>query len=172
MRERPTVRVLLIGPDKRILLIRFHDARLNGAQVFWATVGGGRDPGESIADAALREIREETGLTDVTLGPAVWRDDVVITVDGEPIYFRETYVVAHAPTTELTFDGWTGLEREVIKDMRWFTVTEIAAATEQVYPEILVAWLPDILAARYPAEPYWIPREAHERAAPNPTDQE
>jgi 8-oxo-dGTP pyrophosphatase MutT (NUDIX family) len=172
MRERPTVRVLLLGPDKRILLIRFHDDRLNGAKVFWATVGGGRDPGESVTDAALREIREETGLTDVTLGPVVWWDDVVITVDGEPVFFRETYIVAHAPTTELTFDGWTDLEREVIKDMRWFTVPEIKAATEQVYPEVLAAWLPDILAGNYPDQPYWIPREAHERAAPILTDME
>ncbi|HEY1708634.1 MAG TPA: NUDIX domain-containing protein, partial [Rhizomicrobium sp.] len=123
MRERPTVRVLLLGPDKRILLIRFHDLRLNGAKVFWATVGGGLDPGESVAEGALREIAEETGLTDVTLGPTVWKDDVVIVaMDGEPYFFRETYIVAFAKTTALTFEGWTDVEREVIKDMRWFTV--------------------------------------------------
>jgi 8-oxo-dGTP pyrophosphatase MutT (NUDIX family) len=172
MRERSTVRVLLLGPDKRILLIRFHDERLNSATVFWATVGGGIDPGESVPDAALREIREETGLIDVTLGPVVWRDEVVIIIDREPVYFRETYIVAFAKTAALSFEGWTNLEREVIKEMRWFTVPEIMAATEQVYPETLAEWLPDILAGRYPSEPRWLPREPLEREAPIPTDLE
>ncbi len=163
MRERPTVRVLLIGPDKRILLIRFHDARLNFGSAFWATVGGGLDPGESVTDGALREIAEETGLRDVTLGPVVWKDDVVIQVDGAPVMFRETYIVAFAKTTDLTFDGWTELEREVIQDMRWWTVPEIAAVTEQVYPELLAEWLPDILEGRYPDMVREIPRTEEER---------
>ncbi len=166
MRERPTVRVLLLAPDSRVLLIRFHDARLNGATVFWATVGGGLDPGESLAEGALREIREETGLSNITLGPVVWNDDVVIVVDGEPVFFREQYIVAWTAETNLTFEGWTELEREVIKDMRWWTVAEIAAATEQVYPEVLAQWLPDILARKYPAEVREIPRAEHERREP------
>src|SRR5690348_8278606 len=112
MRERNTVRVLLIGPDKRILLLRFHEPRMNGGVPFWATVGGGVDPGESVADAALREIREETGLSDVTLGPIVWADDVVIVFDREPWFFHETYVVAHARDVTLNRDGWTELEQQ------------------------------------------------------------
>lgn len=166
MRERPTVRVLLIAPDKRILLFRFHDPRLSGATVFWATVGGGIDPGESVTEAALREIREETGLTGVKLGPAVWQDDHVVAIDGEPMLFRETYIVAFTATTTLNVDGWTDLEREVIREMRWFAVQEIPACAEQVYPEILAEWLPDILAERYPAALHIIPRADHERVAP------
>jgi 8-oxo-dGTP pyrophosphatase MutT (NUDIX family) len=160
MRERPTVRVLLLGPDDRILLIRFHDRRLNDAKVFWATVGGGLDPGEGVVDGALREIREETGLTDVTLGPVVWKDDVVIVVDGEPLFFREQYIVARTDTTTLSSDEWTDLEREAITELRWWTVEEIREATEQVYPELLADWLPEIIAGKYPAEPRVILRTA------------
>jgi|SRR6185312_122974 len=167
MRDRPTVRVLLLGPDKRILMIRFHDPRLNSGAPFWGTVGGGLDAGESVTDGALREIAEETGLNDVRLGPVVWKDDVVIVTDAEPLFFRETYVVAHALTTALATDGWTQLERDAIKEMRWFSVAEIAAETEQVYPEVLAAWLPDVLEGRYPFAPREIPREPHERQAPS-----
>ncbi len=34
----------------------------------WSTVGGGVEPGESPAEAAKREVREETGL-EIELGP-------------------------------------------------------------------------------------------------------
>ena len=166
MLERPTVRVLLIAPDERILLFRFHDPRLSGATVFWATVGGGIDPGEGVVEAALREIREETGLPDVTLGPIVWQDDHVVAINGEPTLFRESYIVAFASTTALDIGGWTDLEREVIQEFRWFTVPEIVACSEQVYPEILAEWLPEILAGHYPVALREIPRAPHERIAP------
>src|SRR5262245_58297406 len=125
MRERPTVRVLLVGPDNRLLLLRFDDPRCNKAKPFWATVGGGLDADESVEQGALREIREETGLTEVELGPVVWRDDVVIVTDDIPLFFHETYIVARTRATVLTREGWTELEREVISDMRWWTVAEI-----------------------------------------------
>ncbi len=158
MRERPTVRVLLIGPDNRLLLLRFEDTRLNEGKVFWATVGGGLEDGESVADGARREILEETGLGDAVLGPVVWLDDVVIRIDGEPVFFRESYIVAHARTTALSFHGWTDLEREVIKEMRWFAADEIASWPEKIYPDVLAEWLPEILAGNYPRKPKRIPR--------------
>ncbi len=158
MRERPTVRVLLIGPDNRLLLLRFEDKRLNEGKVFWATVGGGLEGDESVAEGAVREIMEETGLTDAVLGPVVWVDDVVIRIDGEPVFFRESYIVARTRAGTLSSAGWTELERAVIKDARWWTVPEIAAAAERIYPHVLAEWLPEILAGNYPHEPKRIPR--------------
>ena len=66
MHERETARVLLIRPDRRILLVRFEDQRvLPKFRHFWATVGGALEAGETVEQGALREIEEETGL--------VWR---------------------------------------------------------------------------------------------------
>jgi 8-oxo-dGTP pyrophosphatase MutT (NUDIX family) len=48
--------------DDRLLLARHVDGGL------WSTVGGSVDPDESPADAALRELMEETGLVAETIG--------------------------------------------------------------------------------------------------------
>jgi ADP-ribose pyrophosphatase YjhB (NUDIX family) len=159
MRERPTVRVLLIGPDQRILLVRFLDPRLNRGKVFWATVGGALDPDETVEAGARRETLEETGLTDIELGPVVWTDDPIIKVGDEKVQFRETYIVARTKGGALSHDGFTAEEKDAITELRWWTVDDIRAAEEQVYPEILADWLPDILAARYPSMPRKVPRQ-------------
>jgi 8-oxo-dGTP pyrophosphatase MutT (NUDIX family) len=56
---RPTVRVLLIDPEDRVLLVRSLDEQGLG---FWFPPGGGVDAGESLEDAAVRELAVETGL--------------------------------------------------------------------------------------------------------------
>src|ERR1700722_2782481 len=95
MRERLTARVLLLDPAGRILLMK---GRLPGRPAgpeFWYSVGGGVDEGETLAQAAAREIVEETGLTDAVLGPTVWRDEVILhDIDGEERLFKQYYVVA------------------------------------------------------------------------------
>lgn len=52
-----TVGVLVVGPSDRVLLIRTH--KWNDR---WGVPGGKIGYGERMADAARRELREETGL--------------------------------------------------------------------------------------------------------------
>ena len=53
----PSVNVVVENADGHILLIRRSD---NGN---WALPGGAIDIGESVAEAAVREVEEETGIT-------------------------------------------------------------------------------------------------------------
>jgi hypothetical protein len=46
---------------------------------------------------------------------------------------------------------WAALERDTIREMRWWSVAEISASTEHIFPAGLAEWLPDILAGNYPA---------------------
>jgi 8-oxo-dGTP pyrophosphatase MutT (NUDIX family) len=53
----PSANVIVVNDQDEILMIRRTD---NGN---WAVPGGGMDLGESIIDTAVRETREETGIT-------------------------------------------------------------------------------------------------------------
>lgn len=156
MAERPTARVLLLDARDRILLLK---GRLPGASQgpgAWFTVGGGVEAGETFVQAAAREIREETGIADAVLGPVVWVREGVLRIP-EPRLFKECYIVARCEGREPNREGWDALERELIDDIRWWTLAELAMTTESVFPPGLAQLLPPILAGQFPMEPELIP---------------
>lgn len=155
MRERLTARILLLDPSSRVLLMRGRLSDAPEEPYFWFTVGGGLDPGETVMEAAAREVAEETGLADVELGPIVWlREAIHPGLDGQgPWHFKESFVVARCPGGEPSREGWQAMERRLVDDIRWWSLAEIKASEEMIYPEGLGEHLADIIAGRYPAEP-------------------
>ena len=75
VRTRRAVRVIVVGPDDRVLLFEDSDPGIAGV-TWWVTPGGGIDPGETERQTAVREMAEETGYVlaeDELVGPLATR---------------------------------------------------------------------------------------------------
>lgn len=58
--SQPTIAAAVIVEDGRVLTVR---RRVEEGQLSWQFPAGAIEPGKSEEDAAVRETREETGLT-------------------------------------------------------------------------------------------------------------
>lgn len=154
---RRTARILLADDGDRILLFRFVDPKSEvPGGVFWGTPGGGVDEGESLPQAAARELFEETGLRvpQDSFERVVARAEGAARYAGQDLWYEDHFYFLRAAAFELDESGWEEVERETMAEYRWWTVAELAAAAEPVYPPALARIMPDLLAGRLPAEPF------------------
>ena len=149
LRERPTARVLLFDAEDRILLMKGRLPSNPDAPGAWFTIGGGIEPGESIREAAAREVLEETGFEDVEIGEVVGNGEQLHhDRKGRPILVKETFLTARCAGGEVSREGWQALEREFVDDIRWWRIADLAVCGEPVWPADLAARLGAILSLR------------------------
>jgi 8-oxo-dGTP pyrophosphatase MutT (NUDIX family) len=150
-RPRQAVRVLLLDEHDRVLLFRGVEPA-TGAP-FWFPPGGGLLDGEDVGEAAAREVAEETGLTELELGPEVWRRRHRFTWRGVDCDQHERWFVTRVAHFEPDGAGLTDEEREDLTAWRWWTVGELAATRDELVPRALARLLRDLLAGGPPPEP-------------------
>ena len=137
---RVCARVLLLDPSSRVLLFECRDLADPGDAVrYWFTAGGGREGGESLEEAAAREVCEETGWSGLRLvGPLECRE-FDFTDHGVPRHQVEHFFAARTDgVVDVKVDGWTELERRAVTSWRWWSTDELEASDVTYFPENLV----------------------------------
>ncbi|AYF79391.1 NUDIX domain-containing protein [Nocardia yunnanensis] len=148
---RTSARVVLVDEHDRVLLLQGIDPK--GSDVpFWFTIGGGVHPGETLREAAIRELYEETGHaadSSALRGP-LWRRVAVFPFNGELIRSEELFFALRTKNFEVDPANRDYVERRSIIGNKWCTPTDIAHldhSGETVYPYHLDQLLPEALAA-------------------------
>ena len=143
---RQAARLIVVRRDNRVLLFRYED----DGRTWWAAPGGGLEGNETFEKAAAREAAEELSITDPGLTP-LWSQTVEFRFRGESIRQVERYFLMRLSRGETAFGGLVGEahRREGIVASRWWSLDEIAAAGERIYPEDLVERLQRLVSAHW-----------------------
>ena len=135
--------MMLFDEAGDILLVRFVVPREGGEFVFWALPGGEIEAGESEVEAAEREVLEELGLELEVSGP-VYRDSNQFLHQGEMQDNVDFLFRAKCGREKPQLMGVTVDEREIMKEIRWWSEAEIEASRERTFPDNLAERMRDL----------------------------
>ncbi len=138
-RHRLTSRVLVFDEQDRLLLF-LTKGSVPAQKTRWITPGGGVEPGETHAEAARRELWEETGLRIADLGRVVWREDFSVDyVGGDHDTGHVEFFALRTESFVPSSDNWTEGEKVDVLEHRWWSLAELISTTELYEPLHLVS---------------------------------
>ena len=123
------VRVIVLDDDNRILMVR-HD---HPERTVWMVPGGSIEEGESSAQAAVREVFEETGL-EIEIGGLIWHVEEVSERGQRFVNFFRAKITGGE--LKLGTDPELAESEQVLGGISFMTREEVAGL-ENLYPEFL-----------------------------------
>ncbi|MEM9019656.1 MAG: NUDIX domain-containing protein [Planctomycetota bacterium] len=150
--QRQAARVVLLDSQDRVLLLRCQEPGADRA--FWITPGGGLEGGETHEKAAVRELREETGMVDAELGPCIWTREHTFPWLNRTYCQRERFFLVRCDGHEVCADQRTEEERIVLTEHRWWSPPELAAAKDEHFaPRSIADLLMRLIREPLPDQP-------------------
>ncbi|HEV3363684.1 MAG TPA: NUDIX domain-containing protein [Acidimicrobiia bacterium] len=143
---RRAAKVLLVDQHRRVLLFRGIDRTLPALAPWWFAAGGAVEAGEEPADAAVRELYEETGLRISDPGPVIMTRRFEWEFEGRTYDQEESYFLVRTTEFAPVTAGWSETERATMKGHKWWSIEDLRATNETVYPAALADLLEDLLA--------------------------
>jgi 8-oxo-dGTP pyrophosphatase MutT (NUDIX family) len=154
--RRSAVRLVVLDEHGQVLLFHTRQPHHPDLGLWWELPGGGIDPGESYVDTAVRELREETGLTALRVGPPTWTRTATFKLRDSRRIQDEVVVIVPvagvAPAIDVTRQ--LDYERDAYLSARWWPREELLATKERCYPGRLPELLPALLAGDRVDEPF------------------
>ena len=132
---RRVARLIVLDACDAVLLLRYKEYRVNRSGSFWATPGGELEPGEQSREAAIRELREETGLS-ASVGRRLWQRTFRFELpQGFVVQEEEYFLVRLARIAPHVHNS----SSEPICEHRWWPLDELMSTSAVIYPEGLAS---------------------------------
>jgi 8-oxo-dGTP pyrophosphatase MutT (NUDIX family) len=155
-RHRRAARVVLVDDRGRVLVERVRVHTDPGQGSWWELPGGGLEGEETTAEAARREVFEETGHLDVEVGPALATGRVRYRAASGVAEQHETIHAARLTGDRREPTALHGAEAAGLLEIAWLTLDELRDG-RRVDPPELPQLARDVLAGRL------VPRRLRDR---------
>jgi 8-oxo-dGTP pyrophosphatase MutT (NUDIX family) len=141
--KRRTARVLPVDPEGRVLLLHGWDPH-HPERPFWFTIGGAVEAGESMPEAAARELYEETRISvdPVELGEPIAEHTIEFSWGGHDIVQDQVFYAVLVTSPEVSLEGLDQWEQASTDKYGWLTASELDGEEQAAHPGI-----PDLMRA-------------------------
>lgn len=140
--RRYTARALPLDSHGRVLLLHGFDPA-HPESPFWFTIGGAAEGVETLQEAAVRELREEVGIVAAAqdlVGP-LETSTITFSFAEYDIVQDQTFFTVVVGEAEVTYEHMEEIEKATTLGHRWWSVDELEASDETIFPENLATLL-------------------------------
>jgi len=135
--HRRTARVLPVDADGRVLLLHGWDPH-HPERPFWFTIGGAAEEGETMPEAAVRELYEETRISVGTaqLGAPIAEQTIEFSWGGQPIVQDQVFYAVPVTSAEVSLEGLDQWEQATTDKYGWLAASELEDGERPAHPDI------------------------------------
>jgi 8-oxo-dGTP pyrophosphatase MutT (NUDIX family) len=153
--KRNTARVPPVDREGRVLLLIGRGLCFR-SEPFWLSIGGALERGETLAQAAARELHEEAGITvdPGGLGGPLGTSVIEFSKFGMlPVTQYQTYFVVGVDDAAVSFARQGAVERRCIEGHAWLRAEGLATRPERISdPELPRLMRAAVTAAEWPGQ--------------------